>query len=122
MRGTRETGKTGEEIAHHYLEKQGYKFLAANWLCKAGELDLVMYDPDDDCRVIVEVRLRQPTTFGEGDETVAYQKQKKLLRTAAWYQQKEKYWGNLRFDVVSIELTLPDGIPNITHIPDAFGA
>lgn len=113
-------GQKGEAIARAYLKKKGYKFLASNWLCKAGELDLIMFDPSDDCRVIVEVRLRQPTVFGQGDETVAWQKQKKLIRAAKWYQQKEQYWGNLRFDVISIELALPAAVPDITHIQDAF--
>lgn len=122
MAKARETGQTGEHIARGYLESKGYRWLVSNWQCKAGELDLIMYDPVDDCRVIVEVRLRQRTTFGEGDETVAYQKQKKLLRTAAWYQQTERYWNNLRFDVVSIELSPPDAVPTITHIADAFTA
>lgn len=122
MAKTLETGKIGEKIAREYLEDKGYQFLAANWQCKAGELDLIMYDPADSCRVIVEVRLRQRTTYGEGDETVAYQKQKKLLRAAAWYQQKEKYWGNLRFDVVSIEVATSTLPPVVTHIPDAFTA
>lgn len=118
----RERGQQGEQIAREYLEKKGYTFLEANWQCKAGELDLIMHDPTDNCRVIVEVRLRKPTTYGEGDETVAWQKQKKIIRAVQWYQQKAKYWGNLRFDVVSIELTMPDKVPNVTHIPDAFGA
>lgn len=115
-----EIGQHGEAIARAYLESKGYTWLASNWLCKAGELDLIMFDPSDDCRVIVEVRLRQPTTFGQGDETVAWQKQKKLVRAAKWYQQKEKYWSNIRFDVVSIEVDESSTEPTITHIPDAF--
>src|SRR3989338_8886817 len=101
MATTKKIGGWGEEKAQEYLEGKGYQFLAANWSCKAGELDLIMNDPtDDNCRVIIEVRLRRRTSFGEGDETVAYQKQQKIIRTTKWYQQKEKYWGNIRFDVV----------------------
>jgi putative endonuclease len=115
MAKPRDVGNQGEEIARTYLEQKGYAFLAANWQCKAGELDLIMHDPAEDCRVVVEVRLRQRTTYGEGDETVAWQKQKKLLRTIAWYQQKEKYWDDIRCDIVSIEVA-PNGTHRLNHI------
>jgi putative endonuclease len=70
--------------------------------------------------VMVEVRTRRETFYGGGAETVFWQKQQKLLRAAQFYQQKEGWWGDIRFDVVSI--TLPEsGEPVIEHIPDAFG-
>jgi putative endonuclease len=120
MARPREVGNVGEKIARQYLEEKGYRWLASNWQCKAGELDLVMLDPIEGCRVIVEVRLRRATTYGQGDETVAWQKQKKLLRTIAWYQQKEKYWGDIRCDIVSIEVK-PDGHHSVSHIDYAVG-
>jgi len=111
----RDIGASGEAEARQYLEGKGYHYLAANWQCKAGELDLIMYDPAEDCRVVVEVRLRRRTTYGTGDETVAWQKQKKLLRAIAWYQQAENYWDDIRCDVVSIEVA-PGGKQTIHHI------
>lgn len=110
-------GAEGERIAKEFLEKSGLVFLTANWRCKVGEIDLIFHDVDT--RVLVEVRTRSSTTFGGGDETVFVQKQKKLIRAAKYYQQKENYWGDMRFDVVSI--VLDPGIPaTIEHIPDAF--
>ena len=110
-------GAEGERIAKEYLEGIGLTFVTANWKCKVGEIDLIF--TDGDVRVLVEVRTRSKTTFGNGDETVFIQKQKKLIRAAKYYQQKENYWGDIRFDVVSI--ILDAGItPTITHIPDAF--
>lgn len=113
--GTR--GTEGERIAKEYLENIGLKFLTANWRCKMGEIDLIFTDAD--VRVFVEVRARSNTTFGDGDETVFVQKQKKLIRAAKYYQQKENYWGDIRFDVLSIEFDA-DALPIIDHIPDAF--
>ncbi|HLC49255.1 MAG TPA: YraN family protein [Candidatus Andersenbacteria bacterium] len=110
-------GSHGENIAKEFLEHLGLQFLQANWRCKMGEVDLIFQDKDE--RVFVEVRSRKETTFGEGLETVFFQKQKKLIKTAKYYQQKERYWGNIRFDVVSIVLT-NDIAPTITHIPHAF--
>lgn len=63
--------------------------MAANWLCKFGEIDLIMQDGST--RVFVEVKLRAPTSFGEGFETVTRQKQEKIIRAVKCYQQKEDY-------------------------------
>lgn len=114
---TRALGFAGEALAREYLEAKGYVFVAANWSVKAGEIDLIMQDGDT--RVLIEVRLRAPTGFGAGFDTVARQKQLKLIRTARWYQQKENYWGHLRFDVVSI-IHAPESTPTIEHISHAF--
>ena len=53
-------------------------------MCKLGEIDLVMLDGF--IRVFVEVKLRSPTSFGEGFETVTRQKQEKIIRTVRYYQ------------------------------------
>lgn len=115
----RAIGTRGEELARQYLEQQGMTFITANWLCKTGEIDLIMQDSDT--RVFVEVRLRAPTSFGLGFETVAWQKQRKLIRTAKFYQQTHRYWGDIRFDVISI-VDQPGKEPVIEHIPYAFEA
>ncbi len=114
---TQDKGNEGEAIAKEFLETLGLKFIAANWRCKTGEIDLIF--DDGNTRVFIEVRARNKTTFGEGDETVLWQKQKKLIRAAQYYQQKEKYWGDARFDVVSIVFDPPKN-PQVSHIPDAF--
>lgn len=114
---TQARGQAGEQIARRYLEQHGFRFITANWRCKVGEIDLIMQDGST--RVLVEVRLRKPTYYGTGYETVAWQKQQKLLRAARYYQQKEHYWRDLRFDVVSISQS-DNQEPHIEHIKDAF--
>lgn len=110
-------GAQGERIAKEFLERAGLIYLHSNWKCKVGEIDLIFLDAD--IRVVVEVRTRSSTGFGDGAETVFTQKQKKLIRAAKYYQQKERYWGDIRFDVVSIILDT-NTAPVITHITDAF--
>src|SRR5258708_30297808 len=102
MGNTQRIGEHGEQIAREYLEGIGYIFVAANWSWKTGEVDLIF--DDGSTRVFVEVRSRAATTFGEGMETILWQKQKKLIKTARMYQVKENYWGDARFDVVSMTL------------------
>ncbi|MEO6078032.1 MAG: YraN family protein [Candidatus Andersenbacteria bacterium] len=117
MGNTQNIGFEGEQIAREYLEQLKYIFVAANWSWKTGEIDLIF--DDGDTRVFVEVRSRAATTFGEGLETVYFQKQQKLIKTARMYQVKENYWGNARFDVISITFQYQKP-PAITHIKDAF--
>ncbi|MEX1997692.1 MAG: YraN family protein [Candidatus Andersenbacteria bacterium] len=114
---TARVGQWGETYARYYLEEQGLQFITANWRCKVGEIDLIMQDGST--RVLVEVRLRRPTSFGEGGDTVGQQKQRKLRRAAQYYQQCEDYWGDIRFDVVSI-MHDPEQPPQVEHITDAF--
>lgn len=117
QKSTTDQGAYGEQLARHYLEQKGMRFVAANWKCRCGEIDLIM--DDKRTRVIVEVRLRAQTSFGEGLETVGYQKQQKIIRTTLLYQQAMNFWGDLRFDVISI--TIPaNSTPVINHIPHAF--
>lgn len=112
-------GYAGEKVAQMYLQKKGLKLKRKNYSCKLGEIDLIMQDGD--VRVFIEVRLRTLTSYGLGFETVSYQKQRKIINTARFYQQKEDYWGDVRFDVVSIESDADTGESTIQHIPDAFG-
>jgi putative endonuclease len=116
-RADNSSGKVGEELARYWLEDKGWQFLGANWACKLGEIDLIMQDGS--MRVFVEVRTRRRTSFGEGLDTIGWQKQRKLMRAAQAYQQAMDYWGDVRFDVISIELS-PGEEPIFTHIQDAF--
>lgn len=112
-------GLRGEEIAREYLLQKGFKLMHNNYRCKLGEIDLIMREGA--VTVFIEVRLRALTSYGRGYETVSYQKQKKIINTARVYQQREGYWGDVRFDVVSIESDTNTGEDRIEHIRDAFG-
>ena len=111
-------GVAGEQLAESFLLQQGLETLERNWRCKLGEIDLIMNSGGE--LVFVEVRLRKQTTYGTGSETVQWQKQRKLTRTASLYIQKHDLFHKVaRFDVVSITV-LPNGEYNIEHIPHAF--
>lgn len=49
-RSSAKSGKDAELQALKYLQQQGLRPLAQNWLCKRGELDLVMLDGDSSTR------------------------------------------------------------------------
>lgn len=114
-------GAWGEEQAEAYLVARGWRVVARNWRCKLGEIDLIMDDRRDNTRVFVEVKLRQPTQFGGGADVIANQKQRKLIKTAKYYQVNQGYWGNVRFDAIIITVQAEQK-PKIEHIENAFEA
>lgn len=116
----KQLGDAGEAAARRYLEDRGYQFVGANWRCKCGEVDLIM--KDGSVLVFVEVRVRwDGTKFGESADTVSWQKQRKLIRTAQAYQQAQSYWGDMRFDVMAIDCEAA-GSFKMEHISHAFTA
>lgn len=102
---TRARGLWAETVAQTFLQHQGLVLLAQNYRCKLGEIDLVMRERDT--TVFVEVRYRRRDDFGTGAETVARQKQRKLIATARYYLQTHASARRqpCRFDVVSISST-----------------
>lgn len=101
-RSSAHSGKDAELHALNYLQQQGLRLLAQNWLCKRGELDLVMLDGDT--VVFVEVRYRRHAGWGGALASVDARKQQKLIRAAQLFLQKESRWARhpCRFDVVAL--------------------
>jgi len=95
-------GFRGEEQAKDYLCNRGMVHLESNYLCKIGEIDLVMREGNT--LVFVEVRQRKNNLYGSPLETVTAAKQRKLRRTAEHFLVVRKVSPHqaLRFDVVGI--------------------
>jgi len=109
----KEQGQEGEGHARSFLEKAGYRFLAANTQTRYGEVDLVM--EKGTTVVFVEVRVRGSNSYGSPAETVTKAKQKKVAKAAIAYAKEQGLTKRpLRFDVVAIEGN------KINHIPNAF--
>ena len=71
----------GERIAVNYLKQRGYRIIATNWTCYAGEIDIVAQQSR---LVFVEVK----SAYGglcSPDELFTYQKKQKLIRTIKKY-------------------------------------
>lgn len=100
------TGKEGEEIAHEYLKKQGYKILKRNYRTKRGEIDIIAEKRG--CLVFVEVRTKVGEQFGTPEETLDWKKRRKLVGNAKAYAGYRRYAGPYRVDAICIVLS--DGI------------
>ncbi|HWV13924.1 MAG TPA: YraN family protein [Cellvibrio sp.] len=94
-------GAAAEAQAEHFLQQQGLITLEKNYRTRQGEIDLIMRHNDE--LVFVEVRLRQHRQFANAAESVTMAKQKKLIKTAAYYLQQQKLSekANCRFDVIA---------------------
>ena len=116
------TGKKGEEIVAHYLEKQGYAILERNWRLPIGEIDIIA--THGRCLVFVEVKTLVNTTLESLDLLVGKQKQLKIAKVAKHFLKNNRQYHELmmRFDVIVLKsdpfMVLK---PNILHIKNAFG-
>jgi len=114
---TKEQGRSGEDIALNYLQKQGYKIIERNYRCRYGEIDLIARDGKT--LVFVEVKSRRSTAFGAPEEAVGTAKQKKISTVALWYlEEKNIHNRDARFDVVSVMSTGQE--QKVELIRDAF--
>ncbi len=95
-------GRFGEAAAARWYRRAGYRVLATNWLCREGELDLVV--SRDGAVAFVEVKARSSARFGTGAEAVDHRKQRRI-RTAAmrWLDRSDRFVGDIRFDVVEVD-------------------
>ncbi len=99
----RQIGDQYETLAKQYLQRQGLRFIAQNFLTKVGEIDLIFQQGET--IVFVEVKYRNNDRFGSAAEMVTRAKMRKLVKTAQiWLSQQKRMAQNIdyRFDVVAI--------------------
>ena len=117
----RRLGDGGEGHARRFLEAKGYVFVAANWRCPAGELDLVMRDGEE--VVFVEVKTRRGEGMGRAEEAITPAKAGRLLTTGEWFLAQtpdlaDAIW---RVDLVAITLDRRGAVARLTHAVNAVG-
>jgi putative endonuclease len=99
----RATGNRFEDAAREYLEARGLRLVRANFLCRHGEIDLVMREGET--LVFVEVRYRRNSAFGGALGSVTMAKRRKLISAAhiwmAWHPHDARRPS--RFDVMAFE-------------------
>lgn len=112
-------GREAEAFALQHLQQHGLSLITQNWLCKRGELDLVMLDGDT--VVFVEVRYRRHAGWGGALESVDFRKREKLVLAAQFFLQKESRWADspCRFDVIAINGD-PGNAPVLNWLKNAF--
>jgi putative endonuclease len=111
-------GAAGELAAKKHLQKQGLKYLTANFASERGEIDLVFRDKD--CLVFVEVKTRSTEAWTRPAAAVNARKRLRLTRCAFDYLRLlDNPPIKIRFDVV--EVLLRDGdVSETRHLPNIF--
>jgi putative endonuclease len=111
-------GRIGERAAKKHLQKNGLKFLTANFSSDRGEIDLVFRDGD--CLVFVEVKARTTGGWTRPAASVNARKRLALTRCAFDYLGLLKDPAiKIRFDIV--EVLLEDGeVAEVRHLPNTF--
>ena len=116
----RALGDRGELAARRLLESKGMRWVASNWHCEAGELDLVMLDGGE--LVIVEVKTRTGERSGRAEESISRTKGRKLLASAEWFvdahpDHADRIW---RVDLLALTLRADGSILRVSHVVNAI--
>lgn len=109
-------GRLGEALAATFLERNGYRLVAANFKVPVGrnrqgaqvtgEIDLIALDSKTLC--FVEVKTRRSEDFAPVITAVDLRKQRQITRTARVYRRIFNIRDlDHRFDVVTV--LIPDG-------------
>src|SRR5512138_3291483 len=109
-------GRRAEDLAHRYLQGEGFKVVARNYRRRSGrgELDIVAWEGP--ALVFVEVKARGNGVIAP-EVAVDRDKREHLILTAAEYLRRARVpWEAARFDVVSVVF---EGKGSVRHIRDA---
>lgn len=118
---TRLKGRQAERAAADYLRSRGWKVVVENYVTPVGEIDLVARDGVT--LVMVEVKARSNSMFGEALEAVGPRKERRLRAAAAWWMaEKGQVTHELRFDVITISLGDDGSLLSLSHLPDVLGS
>ncbi len=110
-------GQQAEEYAKNYLIEQGYSILHTNWHYGHKEIDIIAQN----CTtlIIVEVKARKSTDFGNPYEAVNNTKIHNIINATNAYINQYNINRETRFDIISVT-QLDDNTLEIEHIIDAF--
>lgn len=116
MADNHDFGREGEERAREYLRAEGYEILDTNWRFGSYEIDILA--KKDGLLLVVEVKTRRSSVFGEPEAAVNAKKRKTIARAADAYINMKGLDLEVRFDIIS--LVMGSGKCVVNHIPDAF--
>jgi len=108
-------GNLGENLAVEALQQRGMEILARNWRCPLGEIDIIARKGD--LIAIVEVKARRGRSAGTPEQAVDARKQRKLCELAQCYVENTGWEGDVRIDVVGVELSAQGELLRVTHWP-----
>lgn len=109
------TGTYGENLAADFLKAKGFEVVARNYRYGRAEIDLIVRRGN--WLIFVEVKTRSSIAYGFPEEFVDETQARHIFFAAEHYVFANDWQGHIRFDIVSVRLTLP---PEIVHFEDAI--
>jgi putative endonuclease len=109
-------GKEGENLAASFLLKNGYEILERNFIFQKAEIDIIAQKGKD--LIIVEVKTRNSTFFGDPQDFVTSSKIKLLVKAANEYVISNNLDVEVRFDIISVIKNKQ--VEQIEHFENAF--
>jgi putative endonuclease len=114
-------GRYAEWLACVFLTRHACTIIMRNFLCQAGELDIISLDPTKQTLLIIEVRYRKSGNNNLGAaSSITPKKQKRIILATCLFLKRNRAYQNYpcRFDAICIQDTLK--IKNITWHQSAF--
>ncbi len=97
------TGTEGERLAEQFLIRQGYEIRGRNLRLHHDEIDLLAFDPKDECLVFVEVKTRTKEDENYPPQlNMDWRKRTRIRRSARAWVAKNDYEGGYRLDVIYV--------------------
>lgn len=112
-----QTGRTGEQYIAEQMTQKGYRIVTMNYHSRYGEIDIVM--ENDEIIAFVEVKTRSQKGMTAPFEAVTKSKQRRIIRTAEVYLQRNGSQLQPRFDVAAV-FTQNEAIIGYDYLENAF--
>lgn len=104
-------GRRGEDLAHRYLQRQGYIVVARNYRLASGDAEADIVAWERDVLAIVEVKSRATGDYGPPERAIGPEKRAHMTRVAREFAARSSTpWEQVRFDIVTVLLTQPPQI------------
>ena len=110
-----ETGANGENLAAQFLTEKGFAVVARNFRFRKAEIDLIVQR--ENWLVFVEVKTRSSDAWGHPESFVGDLQRRLIYSAAEEFIYRNDWQGHIRFDIVSVKLSVP---PEIVHFEDAI--
>ena len=112
-----ELGALGEELAAQFLVERGYTILDRNYFYNKAEIDIIA-QKEQKTLVIVEVKTRNSSAFGNPQEFVTPSKIKQLVKAANEYVVANQLEVEVQFDIIAVLKNKKE--QRVEHFENAF--
>jgi putative endonuclease len=109
-------GDLGEELAVEHLVKNGYDILERNYTYQKAEVDIIAQKGDT--LVVVEVKTRSTTDFGNPQDFLKPKQIKRLVMAVDAFINENDLDVEVRFDIIAI--VIEGKTVDLEHLEDAF--